>query len=37
MAVEQTPDSVRRLEYLLLTREIEEFLFASLGCSFFLA
>src|SRR5919206_1681996 len=28
MAVEQTPDSSRRLEHLLLTREIEEFLYA---------
>jgi len=28
MAVEQTPDRERRLEHLLLTREIEEFLYA---------
>ena len=28
MAVEQTQDSARRLEHLLLTREIEEFLYA---------
>jgi 3-phenylpropionate/cinnamic acid dioxygenase small subunit len=28
MAIEQTPDSARRLEHLLLTREIEEFLYA---------
>jgi len=28
MAIEQTPDSARRLEHLLLIREIEEFLYA---------
>ena len=28
MAIEQTQDSAHRLEHLLLTREIEEFLYA---------
>src|SRR5262245_18857107 len=28
MAIEQTPDSARHLEHLLLAREIEEFLYA---------